>query len=207
MAYRPTRPAMQRLRAHAADNAGLFTAKQAGRLGFGYSHLTYHLRAGNIERAGHGLYRILPPPAPGEHDELIRLSFWSRDREDQPQAVASHATALVVHGLTDLLPGALHLTVPRRFQKRAPRGVLLHRAVLGAKEIEARDGFRVTAPLRTLIDAVGAPDVPRIELARAAQRALDRGLVRRAALARAAKTQPEARQIEELLVRSPRSAP
>lgn len=201
MPYRPTRSAIQRLRSHASERAGYFTAKEAARLGYGYSHLAYHLGAGNIERAGHGLYRIVPHPLLGEHDELVRLSFWSRDRADLPQAVASHVTALVVHELTDLLPGTLHLTVPARFQKRPPRGVVLHRAVLAPNEFEERDGFRVTSPLRTLLDASASPDVPKSELARAVHEALDRGLVRRSALVKSAQ-QPGAERLAAVLGRA-----
>jgi predicted transcriptional regulator of viral defense system len=140
---------------------------------------------GNIERAGHGLYRLATEPI-SEHDDLVRLTLWSRDRSDEPQAVVSHLTALVVHDLTDLLPRSIHLTVPPRFQKKVPRGCKLHREILASPDIEERDGFRVTTPFRTLLDAAHSPEVPQDELERAIRAALDRGLVRRGALIDAA---------------------
>lgn len=166
-------------------NPGYFTAKQAARLGYDYPHLTYHVAAGNIERAGHGLYRIHGAPVT-EHDDLAKLALWSRDRSGTPQAVASHATALVVHGLTDILPGSVHLTVPRRFQKKSPPGCVLHRADLDPRDVDQREGFLVTTPLRSLLDAADS-EVPQDELKKAVTVALERGSVRRAALVKAAR--------------------
>lgn len=188
MARRSSRQAFHELQALAGDQAGYFTAKQAARLGYDYPHLTYHVAVGNIERAGHGLYRIHGARVT-EHDDLARLALWSRDRSGRPQAVASHATALVVHGLTDLLPGAVHLTVPRRFQKKPPQGCVLHRADLDPKDIDERDGFLVTKPLRSLLDAADS-DVPQDELKKAVAVALERGSVRRTALVKAARGSP-----------------
>lgn len=186
MVIQPRRSALRELHALAQGQAGYFTAKQAARVGFGYSHLTYHVKAGNIERAGHGLYRLALIPV-SEHDDLVRLVLWSRNQRDEPQAVVSHATALVLHGLTDLLPGAVHLTVPRRFQKKAPREAVLHRADLTEDDIIDEGGFRATTALRTLLDAAKTAAVPQNELVIAVRTALERGLVRRSALAKAAK--------------------
>ncbi len=166
-------------------HAGYFTAKEAARIGYTYPLLHYHARVGNIERAGHGLYRLATVPI-SEHDDLVRLTLWSRDRSGEPQAVVSHVTALVVHDLTDLLPSSIHLTVPPRFQKKAPAGCKLHREVLASTDIEEHDGFRVTSPFRTLLDAARSPEVPQDELEGALRSALDRGLVRRGALIDAA---------------------
>jgi hypothetical protein len=55
MPYRPSRTALQQLHALARTQGGYFTAKQAAALRYDYPHLTYHVNAGNIERAGHGV--------------------------------------------------------------------------------------------------------------------------------------------------------
>jgi hypothetical protein len=60
---------------------------------------------------------------------------------------------MAVHGISDLMPARIYLTVPPGFRKRPPLGLVLHRGRLAPQEIEQRDGFRVTTPLRTLIDA------------------------------------------------------
>jgi predicted transcriptional regulator of viral defense system len=171
------------LAAVASGQGGYFTTKQAIEAGYGYKHLDYHETAGNFERVEHGLYR-LPTLPRAEHDELIRLSLWSRNRQDEPQAVVSHESALVLHELSELLPDRIHLTVPRSFRKPAPRGCVLHKAVLAEKDIEEREGFFVTTPLRTLLD-VAESGVSEEQLTKAVKDAIDRGLVRRVKLAEA----------------------
>jgi predicted transcriptional regulator of viral defense system len=173
MAREPSRV----LFAVAATQGGYFTAKQAREAGYDYPHLDYHVAAGNFTRVGHGLYRLAALPA-SEHDDLIRLSLWSRNRADEPQAVASHETALALHELADVLPARLHLTVPPGFRKRAPAGCVLHRARLAPGDVEEREGFRVTTPLRTLLD-VADGTVSQEQLEKAVADALGRGLVRR----------------------------
>ncbi len=184
MGYRSNKDAERRLRDAAQAQGGYFTSRQAAAAGYGYSHLAYHVDVRNVERLAQGMYRLLDVPI-SEHDELIRLALWSRDRRDQPQAVASHATALTVHELTLLLPDRVHLTVPRGFRKKPPAGCVLHRRDLGLADIEQREGFAVTKPLRTLVDVALSVDVPRDEVVRAAKSALERGLVSKAALAEA----------------------
>ena len=153
-----SRETARSLFAKALEQAGYFTAKQAREAGYDYPHLEYHVSTGNFERVEHGLYRLTSLP-PGEHDDLVRLTLWSRDRRDEPQAVVSHESALVLHDLSELLPAEIHLTVPPTFRKDPPAGCVLHKARLALKDIEERTGFRVTVPLRTLLD-VAASGVP-----------------------------------------------
>ena len=143
--------------------------------------MAYHVKSENIQRVGHGLYR-LPSIAPSEYDDLIRLSLWSRNRNDEPQAVISHETALGIHGLGGLLPSRIHLTVCLSFRKNAPNGCILHRAVVGPDNMEQREGFRVTTPLRTLLDVSVESSVSRDQLIRIVAQSLREGLVRRTKL-------------------------
>jgi predicted transcriptional regulator of viral defense system len=166
----------------ASTQGGYFTAKQAQRLGYSRQLLRYHRLARNIRSVGRGVYRqpLLPV---SEHDDLIRISLWSRDLADRPQAVASHATALALHGLSDVLPQKLHFTVPRTFRKATPRGCELHRARLAKHEIAEGDGFALTTPLRTLHDVSRSGSITREQFERACDDALRRGLVKRSELA------------------------
>jgi predicted transcriptional regulator of viral defense system len=186
---RSAKESARTLAAVANGQGGYFTAKQAKEAGYGYKHLDYHETAGNFVRVDHGLYR-LPTVPPAEHDDLIRLSLWSRNQKDEPQAVVSHESALVLHELTELLPGRLHLTVPRTFRKLAPKGCVLHKAALATDEVEEREGFWITTPLRTLLDAAAA-GISTEQLAKAVKEALARGLVRRAKLNEATRGRPE----------------
>ncbi|MEX0714689.1 MAG: type IV toxin-antitoxin system AbiEi family antitoxin domain-containing protein [Pirellulales bacterium] len=183
--YRPTKTALRRLVAAAQNQGGYFTTRQAREIGYSHTHLNYHVRAHNFQRVDHGLYRLPEIPL-AEHDDLIRLSFWSRDRNDEPQAVFSHQTALAIQGLSDLMPARIHLTVPRLFRKHAPRGTVIHRSSLHRSDVEQREGFKVTTALRTLIDVAADETVAPEQLERAVSEALEQGLVRESKLRAAA---------------------
>jgi len=183
MAYRGTKESLQQLYTLASPQSGYFTAQQAIRAGYDFPHLSYHVRAGNFERAGHGLYR-LPMIPPAEHDDLVRLSLWSRDRSDAPQAVVSHQSALLLHGLSDVLPQRIHMTVPPSFRKLPPSGCVLHKATLSPPDVEMHEGFSVTTPLRTLADAATSHGISDEQLIKAVADALDRGMVRKSKVQR-----------------------
>jgi predicted transcriptional regulator of viral defense system len=192
-----SRETARNLFAKALEQGGYFTAKQAREAGYDYPHLDYHVSAGNFERVEHGLYRLISLP-PGEHDDLVRLALWSRDRQDEPQAVVSHESALVLHELSELLPAEIHLTVPPTFRKEPPAGCVLHKARLAPKDIEERAGFRVTVPLQTLLD-VAASGVPEEQLQKAVADALARGLVRGNKLLEAARKSPRSQRLLRIL--------
>jgi predicted transcriptional regulator of viral defense system len=161
----------------AAAQGGYFTAAQARQAGYAYSQQHFHVERGNWLKIERGLYRLRDFP-PGEREDLIRWSLWSRDQAGVPQAIVSHDTALAVHGLSDVMPARVHLTVPKGFRKIVASGCVLHAATLTPAEIESRTGYRVTTPLRTLLDVADSP-LSQEHLNRAVLEALERGLVRR----------------------------
>lgn len=114
----------------------------------GYSHQAqkFHADRGNWQKIDRGLYRVPEWPV-GQHDDLVRWSLWSRSR-----AVVSHETALAVHDLGDVDPSIAHLTVPPSFRSKPPSGVRLHRGELPDSDVWGYEGFRVTSPLRALLD-------------------------------------------------------
>lgn len=160
---------------------GYFTADQALGVGYAYSQQHFHRQSWAWEQVARGLFRLRDYP-PGEREDLIRWSLWSRNQKGIPQAVISHETALTVHDLSDVMPAAIHLTVPPAFRKRTPAGCVLHRASLSPIDSEQRIGFCVTTPLRTLMD-VAESALSQEFLNQAVLGALQRGLVRRPALA------------------------
>jgi len=160
----------------ALEQGGLFTLDQARRFGLGPKEASYRVRTGRWERLGRGIYRLAFAPFSPDED-LIRIWLWASNPIG-PVAF-SYETALVIHGLSDLLPDRYHLTVPRGFARRAPRGVVLHRADLAPADVEARPGFKVTTPFRTLLDVARTSRVPQEQLELAVRQALERGLVRR----------------------------
>jgi predicted transcriptional regulator of viral defense system len=140
------KPLLRALYALAATQGGYFTARQAATCGDSAVHLQYHTRVRNFLHAGHGLYRIPTLPR-SEHDDLIRISLWSRSREGTPQAVVSHETALALDELSEVIPSFTHVTVPRIVRKRPPKGCVLHKDGLTPAESEERAGFRVSTPV------------------------------------------------------------
>jgi len=168
----------RRLTDLAAGQSGYFTAAQARALGYSYQQQKYHRDQRNWLRTDRGIYRIPEWPV-GEHESLVRWSLWARGK-----AVVSHETALAVNDLSDANPALVHLTVPPTFRANAP-GVKLHRGVLPDPDIRDQQGFRITTPLRTLLDVANS-NLDQDQLTTAVSDALKRGSVtRRQLLARA----------------------
>lgn len=160
-----------------ATQAGYFTAQQALAVGYAYPEQHYHVTHGNWERVARGVFRLRDYPLP-EREDLIVLSLMTHDRASQPQVVVSHVTALALHDLSDANPARIHLTVPPGFRRQLPPEVVLHHELLRPSDWEEREGYRVTTPLRTLLDiAQSTASWPYLDAA--VQDALQRGLVRR----------------------------
>jgi len=141
----------------AAQQSGHFTAAQALSVGYSYQAQKFHADRGNWLRINRGLFRLPEWPV-GEHDDLVRWSLWGKSR-----AVVSHETALAVHGLGDANPSIVHLIVPASFRAQAPSGIRLHRAELADSDIWLYEGFKITTPVRTLLDlAAGALDLDQL---------------------------------------------
>jgi len=177
MGYRDQKSALRGLTEVAASQGGYFTARQAEDAGYDAPHLTYHLSAGNFERAGRGLYRIPTLPL-SEHDDLIRLWLWSRGRDDQPRAVVSHQTALALHDLAEFIPTTIHMTVPPGFRKQSPKGCVLHKGTLARGEMQSFDALPVTTPFKTLRDLAATDTLPTEQFENAVDAAVQRGLIR-----------------------------
>ncbi|GAA2332919.1 type IV toxin-antitoxin system AbiEi family antitoxin domain-containing protein [Saccharopolyspora halophila] len=153
----------------ASAQGGYFTSSQAKELGYSHQAQAYHVKAGNWRRIERGMYR-LTEWIPGTHDELARWTLWSRGR-----GVVSHESALSAHGIGEFESAYVHLTVPPGFTMRSD-AVALHRTELPADDVSERLGYRVTTPVRTIIDiAAQAPDEE--QLARVISDARRAGLI------------------------------
>jgi predicted transcriptional regulator of viral defense system len=159
----------RRLFLRATEQCGYFTAAQAREIGYSYQAQSHHVRVGNWERVGRGLFLLEECPA-GMYDDLVRWTLWSRGR-----GVVSYDSALAVYEIGEFESRRTHLTVPRGFSTRH-RAVHLHFDDLRPDEVEQHDGFRTTTPARALIDvARSRPD--EYQLARAVDDALRLGRV------------------------------
>lgn len=107
-----------------------------------------------------------------------------RERWEDPvvfpilQGVWSHETALDIHELSDVMPSKMHMTVPFSFRRRKelPKLLRLYKDNLEDSDVEQRQGYRVTTPLRTIIDCVSSGTVADNFIAQAINQALSRGL-------------------------------
>jgi predicted transcriptional regulator of viral defense system len=172
----------------AESQAGYFTARQALAAGMDRSTLRHHARpGGRYERVRRGLYRLRHfPSSPHEHV----VATWLSLRETP--AVVSHESALELYDLSDVIPSAVHISLPRVKRGQRPRpGVRFH--TLGRppdpSEIRLLQGIPVTTPERTIVDSLQAGTQPeQIELA--THQALDRGLTTPRRLRAAAASRP-----------------
>lgn len=173
-------PPVEALYAIAAGQQGYFTAGQAEDAGYRDNTHGYHVRTREWVREGRGIYRLARFPESPE-GEWVRWSLWSRNRQDQVQAILSHQTALAIYDLTDEMPAKLHLTVPPTFRRAltTPRILQLHRGLVAPGDQEMRAGYVITKPLRTLFDIWQEGKIVSATLMQAGQEAMKRGLISR----------------------------
>jgi predicted transcriptional regulator of viral defense system len=162
----------------AEGQQGYFTAKQAADAGYQLGSQAHHVKSGNWVRVERGIYRLAHFPQAAE-EQLVIYSLWSRNRAGEPEGVYSHQTALSIYELSDVNPAKLHMTVPTTFRRNAktPKILVLHRARLDGKDIEQRQGFAVTRPLRSVADLAAAESVSRDVIEQALAEARQRGLI------------------------------
>jgi len=166
-------PDWNRLFETALAQEGHFTTQQAAAAGYSSALLVHHVRAGKMMRVRRGIYRLVHFPA-GVQEELNVAWLWS-----EQAGVVSHQSALELHGLSDVLPAQIHLTLPdawRRRRFRVPADVLLHHADVPPEERTWFGSVPITSPERTLKDCAQSAFAPDL-LRQAAQQALRRGLV------------------------------
>jgi len=187
-------PDVRALESDAYQQNGYFTVRQARGRGISGQLLSHYATQGRFERVRRGLYRLQGFPS-GPHDEM-REKWMAVGSE---KAVLSHESALALLDLSDNIPDAVHLLVPRRHRGlRRPPGVVLHTYPDG-EEISTvwRNGLPLTAPARTLVDA--ADDLQPEQAAMAVQQALQRGLVTTRQLEHEAARRGKRRTVDTLL--------
>lgn len=188
----------------AEAQGGFFTAKQAQNYGFSASSHTYHVREGHWAREFRGIYRLCGFPAV-LRPELVRWHLWAMDRMGRAQGVYSHSTALGLYVAPEIkLPDAhpaLEMTVPKGFRRSGatPEGLTLHYANLPESDITERNGYRLTTPLRTILDLAGGDTMPRAELSKALMGMVERRLISRSQVKSARIPEASRLELEALL--------
>lgn len=162
----------------AAEQHGYVTTRDARELDIDPTQLRLMAARGRLERARRGVYRVPMLPR-GEHDDLAAAVAWSFGR-----AVVSHESALQLHGLADVNPSRIHLTVPRDNHPRAAGGQVYrtHRRELAASDVTKVDALPVTTVARTIRDCMATGTDP-YQLWMAIDQAERDGTLRRAVAA------------------------
>ncbi len=178
----------------ASEQAGYFTAAQAHAHGYGPQLLSYHAERGRFERVRRGLYRLRDYPSSPR--EEVMAAWLAAGKES---AVVSHESALELLGLSDVVPTTIHLLVPRnRRWVRALPGVTVHTAAddLAPDETVTRQGLRITAPVRTILDVATSGTAPE-QVIMAVGQARERGMILPGRLRQAAARRD--RRVRELI--------
>lgn len=147
--YLPASSSHDRLHEFAAGHAGYFTLRQA--LAAGYSSADILEAEERVERLAGDVFRLAQFPR-SEHEDLLVL--WLRSER---KGVISHDTALSLHGLSDVLPSRVHLTLPPGYHPpdgSLGDGVDVHHAPIEDSDITWIGPIPVTKPLRTLRDCI-----------------------------------------------------
>jgi len=197
------RAASRQLFELAEQQQGFFTTKQAKAAGFAENTHPYHVQVGNWIREHRGIYRLALFPA-ADRPDLVLWALWSRNRNEEIEGVYSHHTVLSFYDLSDLNPAKLHMTVPTDFRRNSeiPGVLVLHYADLPASDVQTVQGFKITRPLRAIVDLIEAGTVERNFIRQAITQAVDRGLITRQQIRSRQMSEPARRIFEEALRRA-----
>lgn len=158
----------------AENQAGYFTTAQARLAGFSYQQLSCYVSTQRFRRVRTGVYRLsLFPSSPNED----LFAAWL---EAGSCAVVSHESALALYELSDVLPGEIHLTVPRTASRRH-KGLRLHTGHLDPADVTWHEGLPVTTVPRTIAD-VAVGNLADELVIQAVRQAVQRGLATRESL-------------------------
>lgn len=164
-------PDFNRLYEIAENQAGYFTANQAQEVGFSWERLSYYVTIGRFSRIQRGIYRLVQFPGSPYEDLFIA---WLKTG---PNSVISHESALFLYHLSDVLPGEVHITMPRTGSRRR-KGIRLHTNRLNDDDVTRREGLPVTSAARTIVD-VTASGLAKEQIRQAVHDAFCKGLVER----------------------------
>jgi predicted transcriptional regulator of viral defense system len=190
----PRHPDRRALFDVASEQRGHFSTDQAAKAGYARDMLTYHDQRGTFQRVHCGVYRLRDYPS-SPRDELV--AAWLTVGSDV--AVVSHESAPDQWGLSEVVPGLIHLTVLRAQRSLAntpPSGATVHTTTRhwADGDVRTHEGVRLTSPERTILDAAEAGTQPeQVDMAVAQVLArcwLDPAQLRSRAVAHAASASP-----------------
>jgi predicted transcriptional regulator of viral defense system len=147
---------MDELIALAEENDGLLTSKQARDAGILDSVLVRLTQRGRLERTARGVYRISHYPQ-AKFSQYREAVLWAEASHGPENVALSHETALVLYGISDANPSAVHITVPKsaRLRRERPKWIAVHHADLDPHDVSVYEGLPVSTIARTITDILG----------------------------------------------------
>src|SRR6476660_10518476 len=138
-----------------------------------------------------------------DRPDLVLWALWSRNRDEEVEGAYNHQTALSLYDLSDLNPAKLHMTVPTGFRRNSeiPGILVLHYADLPASDVQTAQGYKLTRPLRAVLDLIEAGTVERNFIRQALRQSVERGLISRQQIRNTQMSGPERKFVEEVLRR------
>jgi predicted transcriptional regulator of viral defense system len=136
---------------HAVEQHGFVTTRDAVGLGVKPRRLDVMADRGVVERVSRGVFRFPDVPA-GPLDQYAAAVLWPLE----VRGVLSHATALDLHGLSDINPSRIDVTVPRGFRttRTSPPVMRLHHEALAAEEITWHEGIPIVSVYRAILGSI-----------------------------------------------------
>lgn len=134
----------------AAGKFGYLTTDDAHDLDVPVTRLNTMVARGALVQVSRGVYRFPIFPS-GPLDEYFEMTLWPRGG-----GVISHATALDLHGLCDVNPVRIDVTVgpAHRTARELPPVMRLHRRALGEGDVTWHEGVPVVTPKRAILDGI-----------------------------------------------------
>lgn len=164
-----TKPDYDQLYEIAEEQAGYFTSTQARKVGFSWERLSNNVKSGKFQRVAQGVYRLAHFPGSAYEDLFVAWLVTA------PNSAISHESALALYNLSDVLPGEVHVIMPRKASRRR-KDIRLHTNQLSRDEITTRAGLPVTTVARTIVDVANS-GLAKEQVRMAIREALQRGLV------------------------------
>ena len=141
------KPDYKKLFEIAEPQGGYFTTHQARAAGYSRKDVSSLASSNKFSRIAYGVYRITYYPSTDHEDLIIAIL------KSGPDAVVSNDSALSVYQLSDVLPGSIHITIPKT-RSRRQKGITYHTCRITDQEITSYNGLPITTVERTITDVV-----------------------------------------------------
>ncbi|MBN2143607.1 MAG: hypothetical protein JW774_03190 [Candidatus Aureabacteria bacterium] len=164
----------------ADSQMGYFTTSQAEEAGFKRPNFYVQIKNGNWKKEYQGIYRLSDYPVT-DYEHYMVWYLWSRNKAGIPQGYFSYLTALNLYNLSEINPSRIYLTVPKKFRRSGdiPKILILFKNDLIENDVKQFKGFKITTPLRTLLDVIEKGEISDEIMSQAVTQAYKKGLIQK----------------------------